>query len=508
MATHLILTVGKNPLPVWVAWDRLTAHWREKGQGDTAVQFVYTKGAQDEKELLRHYCSAAGATVLGDILTSQRAPDQSYICRKIIGEHRPEFTNLHVHYTGGTQAMGVATVCAMLDAKIEIDLRAQNRDVSIDTSYLDPGRDSAPMIVSWASDPLIEDTRVGVPADIEEIAKINGFKAGNFKSKDPPHLCPSPRIPTEQELLAGQTVLERIGQFDEAAEWHNWQRKWIIKNKISQDHQDEWKWNQRFRPYGFESGFIFPSNAGSFSLPITSPEVWNVNPSVWQDEILPAITDAYPACPWDTQNGLLSYPASGSTTKDQEEDLKQMDAFFNGIWLEYAAYAAFKEVLDKVKCNSGGRRDNFQLFHNVYVRQQGTKRADRHFELDVVAVLGYQVVVISCSVTSRISTVKQKAMEAYHRARQLGGAEARAVVLCLATYEDAERVEKELEDETGTERPLQVWGRQRGERSRQHPRGPAMPGNIPNMDSLRGKFRKLLFDGYDNANKPQHLHWE
>ena len=31
MGTQLILTVGKNPLPVWVAWDRLTAHWRAKG---------------------------------------------------------------------------------------------------------------------------------------------------------------------------------------------------------------------------------------------------------------------------------------------------------------------------------------------------------------------------------------------------------------------------------------------------------------------------------------------
>lgn len=506
MATHLILTVGKNPLPVWVAWNRLTAHWHENGQGDTAVQFVYTDGTRDEKELLRQYCIEAGTTVLGDIKTSQRAPNQSYICKKIVEEHRPEFTNLHVHYTGGTQAMGVATVCAMLAAKV--DLKEQGQDISIDASYLDPGRDSAPTIVSWAYDPLIEDTRAGVPADIREIAKINDFQAGDFTSADPPGYCQLPRIPTTEELLAGQAVLKHIGQFDEAPEWKNWLRKWVIKNKISQDHQDEWKWNQNFRPYGFESGFIFPSNAGFFSLPITSPEVWNVNPSVWQNEILPTITDAYPSCPWDPHNGLLSYPASGSATEDQEKDLKQMDAFFNGIWLEYAAYAAFKDVLDEVKCTSKCQRDNFQLFHNVYVRQQGIRRADRHFELDVVAVLGYQVVVISCSVTSRISTVKQKAMEAYHRARQLGGAEARAAVLCLATYEDAERVEKELEDETGTERPLQVWGREKGSRSRQHPRGPAMPGSIPNMDSLRAKFRKLLFDGYDNAGNPQHLHWK
>ena len=500
MATHLILTVGKNPLPVWVAWDRLTAHWQKEGQGDTAVQFVYTDGTQEEKELLRRYCIAAGATVLDDILTSQRAPNQNYICKKIVEAHRPEFTNLHVNYTGGTVAMGVATVCAMLAAKI--DLKEQNRDVSIDASYLDPGRDSVPMIVSWTYDPLIEDTRVGVPANIRKIAKINGFQAGDFTSKDPPYKCELPQIPSKEKLIAGQVILEHIRAFESLWYKKEW-NKWIIKNKFSEDHKESW--NSVFHP---GSRFVHPSKADSFSLPITSTAAWNVNPSVWQNEILPAITDAYPACPWDTQNGLLLYPASGSATKDQKEALKQMDAFFNGIWLEYAACAAFKEVLEEVKRKGGSRRDNFQLRHNVYVRQQGQGTADRHFELDVVAVLGYQVVVISCSGTSNISTVKQKAMEAYHRARQLGGAEARAVVLCLATYEDAERVEKELEDETGTERPLQVWGRQKGQRSRRYPKRPAMPGNIPNMDSLRDKFRKLLFDGYDNAGKPQHLHWE
>lgn len=503
MATHLILTVGKNPLPVWVAWDRLTAHWHEKGQGETAVQFVYTKGTQDEKELLRWYCTIARVKVLDDIQISQRAPDQSSICKKIIEAHHPEFTNLHVHYTGGTQAMGVATVCAMLAAKIE--LREQNRDVSVDASYLDPGRDSAPTIVSWAYDPLIEDTRVGVPADIQEIAKINGFQAGGFESKDPPHKCEISQTPSKEKLIAGQAVLEHIREFDEAPEWDETQEKWEISNKFSWDHTN--KWNSIFRRKGFKKGFIYPSK-GPFSLPITSAAAWDVNPSVWQNEILPAITAAYPSCPWDTRNGLLSYPASGSATEDQEEELKRMDAFFNGIWLEYAACAAFKEVLEEVKSKSGGRRNNFQLFHNVYVRQQGQGTADRHFELDVVAALGYQVVVISCSVTSGMSTVKQKAMEAYHRARQLGGDEARAVVLCLASYENAERVEKELEDETGIERPLQVWGRQKGQQSRRYPQRPAMPGNIPNMDSLRDKFRKLLFDGYDNANNPQHLHWK
>ena len=64
MGTQFILTVGKNPLPVWVAWDRLTNYWREKGKHHKiAVQFVYTDGTKAEKDLLKDYCKKAGVCV-------------------------------------------------------------------------------------------------------------------------------------------------------------------------------------------------------------------------------------------------------------------------------------------------------------------------------------------------------------------------------------------------------------------------------------------------------------
>ena len=489
MATQLILTVGKNPLPVWVAWDRLTNLWRDQGQNNVAVQFVYTEGTKDEKKLLKDYCLEADMNVLNDILTSQRNPNQQHICGKIVQDHQPQFTNLHLHYTGGTQAMGVATVCAMLLAKNTL-LTDCDRKVSIDASYLDPGRGSAPMIVSWTRDPLIEDTRVGVTADIQKIAGINGFQAGGFKSADPPYTCPTPQTPSAQQLSAGQAVLNHIRDFDDIFYDRRWGR-WVIKNEFSQDHKDAW--NSIFRPHGSNRDFVHPPTTRPFSSPLSTN-------NVWQEKILPMLNAAYPNCQWCTGTGTLDYPEKSTATKVEKKDLKEMDAFFNGIWLEYAAYAAFKKILEEIKCKSGGRRGNFQLFHNVYVRTQGTGTADRHFELDVVAGLGYQVVVVSCSVTSSLSSIKQKAMEVYHRAKQLGGDEARAVVLCVASYEDAERVEKELEDETGTERPLQVWGRQRGTRGE--------PGKVPNMDGLCAKFEKLLFQDCDGGGNPRHLYWQ
>ncbi|MDE0086027.1 MAG: hypothetical protein OXU23_09970, partial [Candidatus Poribacteria bacterium] len=172
-----------------------------------------------------------------------------------------------------------------------------------------------------------------------------------------------------------------------------------------------------------------------------------------------------------------------------QRDLEEMDKFFTSHWLEYAAYAAFKNVLRSIEARSP-ERANFELYHNVYVTPYLNGVASRDFELDVVAVLGYQVVVVSCSITSNKSDIKQKAMEVYHRAKQLGGDAARAVVLCVASSQDARLVEDELKDETGIERPLQVWGRQQA-------RGGGW-GPVPNMDNLCAKFQSLCQDD---------LHW-
>jgi hypothetical protein len=469
---HLILTVGKNPLPVWVAWDRLTKHWEGQGH-EVAVQFVHTPGSKDEKNRLKNYCHAAGATVRDDIETDARSPNRTSMEQEILQALKPDFTDLHVHYTGGTQAMGVATVYATMVVQHTL-LRQQQID--IDASYLDPGRgsppapSSPPAIVSWKHTPLIDDTRVGVDADLTKIANLNGFQTGPFNSRDLPNNCPAPNEPSDERLEAGAVVLDNY--------------RGVVEKEFRNNFPQGKPWWNEFHTHSHprNDGFIYPNTAGCFML--------NATDSIWE-EILQAVNKAYPSCPWDCSGKKLPHPAAGSATSDQKNDLEEMDAFFTGHWLEYAAYAAFKEVLEDIKARRADRR-NFKLYHNVYVAQQGTGTVDRHFELDIVAVLGYQIIVVSCSITSGISDIKQKAMEAYHRARQLGGDEARAVVLCVASAQDSERVEQELEDETGIARPLQVWGRQV---TRTRGWGP-----VPNMDSLRSKFERLCNN--------DHLHWD
>ena len=127
-----------------------------------------------------------------------------------------------------------------------------------------------------------------------------------------------------------------------------------------------------------------------------------------------------------------------------------------GPLLEYAAYGSFQKALYDI-CKDSSDRCNSKIFHSVKGIRSGARK---HFELDVVAILGHQVVLVSCDARdAQEAPIKRKAVEAYHRAKQLGGDEARAVMLCNLSGTAAEIVQEELQDETGSpDVPLKVWG--------------------------------------------------
>lgn len=159
-------------------------------------------------------------------------------------------------------------------------------------------------------------------------------------------------------------------------------------------------------------------------------------------------------------------PAPATLNNDQEAAgrgvLNKMSAGpKHGIhWtdFEYAAYVALKGALERIRtCNA--TRSNYQLFHSVNVRRTGANQTDPHFELDIVAILGHQILVVSCTLETGNAPIKEKGMEVILRARQLGGDEAQAIVLCRANPNHAQRLQKELHDEVGSAgTPLRIWG--------------------------------------------------
>ena len=382
MATQLIMTVGTNALPVWVAWYHLRKKL-EKPKKPISVRFVYTDQTETEmkrlKEKIKSDCPRTDFLTAIPIKPGEPHAVRSAIKTNIIDPLPPNHTHLHVHYTGGTKAMGVETV-SIIEKEI-----ASKENVTLNGSYLDPRGGTGPKIVS-RTELRVPDARVDVNIHFNEIANLNGIK---FTHK------PKAGMPDELQ---------------------------------QQGH-------------------------------------------VWLQQGWPGIEDSGDYLADDAYDGFTRVLPRTPSSRPKKGDL-----------LEYGTYAAFKKALK----NRG--QNHWELFHSVKgerVSHSGARVRPRPFELDVVAVLGYQIVVVSCTTTNPNTsegqkTIKLKAMEALIRARQLGGDEAHAITLCRAAYKDCSDIEAGLEDEMGGESPhLQIWGK-------------TNRGNLPNIDSLTHKFTAYL----------------
>lgn len=80
------------------------------------------------------------------------------------------------------------------------------------------------------------------------------------------------------------------------------------------------------------------------------------------------------------------------------------------------------------------------------------------FELDVVAMRGYQLFAVSCSVDDTNKLLKSKLFEAYVRARQLGGDEARVALVCGS--DDPAGLEEQIKQTLHSQGHIMVLGKQ------------------------------------------------
>lgn len=132
------------------------------------------------------------------------------------------------------------------------------------------------------------------------------------------------------------------------------------------------------------------------------------------------------------------------TFKNTHQDFPK---WLTGIWLEHY-------VLDVLN----GLSKDLQLQERIQNIQTGGVQ----FEVDVAAIRGYQLFAFSCKAKSDESRgskgeLKLALFEAYVRAQQLGGDEARVALVCCA--EDPKLIEKEIEKDFNIEGRIRVFGR-------------------------------------------------
>lgn len=132
----------------------------------------------------------------------------------------------------------------------------------------------------------------------------------------------------------------------------------------------------------------------------------------------------------------------GKIDLKQPKLIKEFIKWLRGEWLDYYVFFVLKELQHELKFN------DIVLDLNT----KGTK-----FEVDVAAILGYQLFAFSCKTSSKKDELKLGLFEAYVRARQLGGEEARVALVCCA--EEPQVIEKEIETDFDLKGRVRVFGR-------------------------------------------------
>ncbi|MCL6558355.1 MAG: DUF1887 family protein [Firmicutes bacterium] len=124
-------------------------------------------------------------------------------------------------------------------------------------------------------------------------------------------------------------------------------------------------------------------------------------------------------------------------------------------WLEHYVLWAIKEIEGRV-----GIHDCACEIKPASISTTVIKRNPREedFEADVVAMRGYQLYLISCTTHSKKKDCKMKLFEAYIRASQMGGDEAKAGLVCCS--DDPLLVQQEIEEDWLTEGRVRVFGRE------------------------------------------------
>ncbi len=116
--------------------------------------------------------------------------------------------------------------------------------------------------------------------------------------------------------------------------------------------------------------------------------------------------------------------------------------YLEGKWLEEYTFCSLKQLANEL-----GLRDiGFNL----------VSKKPRDFELDVVFVRGYQLFALSCKASSNKKYCKLGLFEAYTRARQVGGDEARIGLVCC--YDLPGQLQREVEEEWFAEGRVKVFG--------------------------------------------------
>lgn len=386
---HLFLLIGENPLPNYVAARLLLQ------QGGTPY-LVYTTGTKEPAQRLRKILdSELTGFQKAQLVSLGECESDAYQIQAEIQKALKELNGkVGLNYTGGTKAMAVHAYRAMFKEKGQEAV----------FSYLDPRR--LEMCIDREGGDRI---RLKVdPEDLEvKIAKI--FQIHGWQGLSEPD-----DKPTSSEAASA------FAKFHANSECRKLWREWCNKvlRKATRNQQDKWLKEKELK------------EVAPLSLEIPSDSETKLQASL-KDH--PKIIEALKALGYSDGANTISLQ---DIQKKGFKDLSSLCKWLDGEWLEDYTLQQVQQVTKELKI--------YESAASFWIKDPASTEQRTKFQFDVAFTRGYQLFAISCTTIDEKPGCKQKLFEAYIRARQLGGDEARVALVCCANKKDTNALKTEI----------------------------------------------------------------
>jgi hypothetical protein len=402
---HLFLLIGENPLPNYVAAKLLL---KEGGKPYLVFSEYTEKSAERLKEIL-------------DLSDKEMVPlnnnqSNAYEITKRIREkikdikkYFPDKNSFGLNYTGGTKAMAAHTYQALLSHD-DKDLTIQLNPAPV-FSYLDSH--SLKILIDQTNNPIPLD----IPKEPLELSLEKLFELHGLSLSKPPK--------TEVTL---PELVETIIKNDLA--WREW-----CKKQLSVEGRQREELKREQKELEIQEGEEIASNQNNIVTEIYfNLKEWKNatdlrNLSLPIHELPEEITSVLEKYAFIDDNGNLSIQKLEQIQQQIEYEIpkpkkskdypEEICKWLEGIWLEDYVLQQLNKIQKECSLDEVGMSFDFPEKLNII-----------QFEFDVACLRGYQLFAISCTTSNDSGLCKSKLFEAYHRARQMGGDEARVALVC------------------------------------------------------------------------------
>jgi hypothetical protein len=411
---HLILLVGGNPLPNAVAGCCLL---KEGG----VITLIYSKsqtrqtsrrkqliieGTEEIANRLRRWFIHERKVTNRVNLQPVDDADAHNINEGVKTALKNGAGSVGLHYTGGTKAMAIHAYRAIHTVTGGNAVFSYLNPRTLEMFFDRPGEDAKRVSVGTAVNITLE----------EMLFLQTSLSLHRNRSYLTTPLLPQTAQAMMQVHVAGDSELD---------EWKEWCK---VKR------EDPAGFPKRYQKSWFEGGVRrnWKPAQEIYADPLTEPVPTSIG-DVLLDEL--------------GQSGLLSFRKAWKSHEDwaikqkssEQDFIEEILGFLTGgKWLEHYVLdclLSLKTTLDFHQIVSG--------VVPARPKRNPTSEEDSFFEIDVIAVRGYQLFAISCGTGSGL---KLKLFEAEKRARQLGGDEARTALICLAEPPAVQQLEQEARE--------------------------------------------------------------